>query len=154
MNRWQVRRNRETILKDAASVYPVRLADFDKDPYLYNCLNGTLDLRTREFRPHSPADMLSIIAKVRYIPEARSELWERVIWEAMQGDMGKIAFLQKAMGYGLTGGTAEECFFIDDLHLNVEAARWCGMRAFHYQNDISRLRAALREAGIPVASER
>ena len=43
---------------------------------------------------------------------------------------------------------------IDDLHLNVEAARWCGMRAFHYQNDISRLRAALREAGIPVASER
>ena len=47
-----------------------------------------------------------------------------------------------------------ECFFIDDLHLNVEAARWCGMRAFHYQNDISRLRAALREAGIPVASER
>lgn len=53
--------------------------------------------------------------------------------------------------FGLSPG---ECFFIDDLHLNVEAARWCGMRAFHYQNDISRLRAALREAGIPVASER
>lgn len=111
VDRWQVRRNRETILKDAASVYPALLADFDKDPYLYNCLNGTLNLRTREFRPHSPEDMLSIIANVRYVPEARAELWERVIHEAMQGDTGTIAFLQKAMGYGLTGDTSEECFF-------------------------------------------
>lgn len=52
--------------------------------------------------------------------------------------------------FGLTPG---DCFFIDDLHLNVEAARWCGMEAFCYQDDISRLRAALREAGIPAASE-
>ncbi len=111
VNRWQVRRNRETILKDAASVYPVQLADFDCDPHLYNCLNGTLDLRTRKFRPHSAADMLSTISGVRYAPEARSELWERVVSEAMQGDAGTIAFLQKAMGYGLTGDTSEECFF-------------------------------------------
>lgn len=52
--------------------------------------------------------------------------------------------------FGLAPG---DCFFIDDLHLNVEAARWCGMEAFCYQNDISRLRAALREAGIPAAAE-
>lgn len=52
--------------------------------------------------------------------------------------------------FGLAPG---ECFFIDDLNLNIEAARWCGMQAFHYQNDISRLRAALRQAGVPVAAE-
>lgn len=52
--------------------------------------------------------------------------------------------------FGLAPG---QCFFIDDLHLNVEAARWCGMQAFHYQNDISRLRAALRQSGVPVAAE-
>lgn len=52
--------------------------------------------------------------------------------------------------FGLVPG---ECFFIDDLHLNVEAARWCGLEAFCYQNDISRLRAALRETGIPAAAE-
>ncbi len=52
--------------------------------------------------------------------------------------------------FGLSPG---DCFFIDDLHLNVEAARWCGMEAFRYQNDISRLRAALRAAGIPAAAE-
>ena len=52
--------------------------------------------------------------------------------------------------FGLSPG---ECFFIDDLHLNVEAARWCGMESFRYENDISRLRAALRQAGIPAAAE-
>ena len=52
--------------------------------------------------------------------------------------------------FGLTPG---ECFFIDDYNVNIEAARWCGMQAFHYQNNISRLRAALRQAGVPVALE-
>ena len=56
---WQRRNYRETILKDAASVYLVSLSEFDKDPFLFNCLNGTLDLRTGAFRSHSPADMLS-----------------------------------------------------------------------------------------------
>ena len=52
--------------------------------------------------------------------------------------------------FGLTPG---ECFFIDDYNVNIEAARWCGMQAFHYQNNISRLCAALRQAGVPVAAE-
>ena len=52
--------------------------------------------------------------------------------------------------FGLAPG---ECFFIDDYNVNIEAARWCGMQAFHYQNNISRLCAALRQAGVPVAAE-
>ena len=52
--------------------------------------------------------------------------------------------------FGLTPG---ECFFIDDCNTNIEAARWCGMQAFHYQNNISKLRAALRQAGVPVAAD-
>lgn len=112
VERWQVRRNRETILKDAASVYPVDIAEFDRNPYLYNCLNGTLDLRTREFRPHSPADMLATISGVKYDPAARPGLWEKSINDAMQGDAEKTLYLQKAMGYGLTGDTSEECLFM------------------------------------------
>lgn len=52
--------------------------------------------------------------------------------------------------FGLSPG---DCFFIDDSNQNIEAARWCGMQAFHYQKNISRLRAALRQAGIPAAAE-
>lgn len=39
VTRWQRRNHRETILKDAASVYPVELSRFDADPFLFNCLN-------------------------------------------------------------------------------------------------------------------
>ena len=111
VGKWQRRNNRETILKDAASVHPVSMMEFDQDPYLFNCKNGTLDLRTREFRPHSPSDLLATISGVKYDPEARSEVWEKTISEVMQGDQETAAYLQKAMGYGLTGDTSEECFF-------------------------------------------
>jgi len=109
---WQRRSYRETILKDAAGVYPISISQFDKNLFLLNCLNGTLDLKTRQFHPHSPSDFLSMTAGVRYDPNAQSKLWEKTIFDAMQGDQDKAAFLQKAMGYGLTGDTSEECFFI------------------------------------------
>lgn len=112
VERWQKRYSRETILKDAAGVYPAEMEEFDAEPMLYNCKNGTLDLRTLEFRPHSPADMLTMISGVKYDPLARSEQWERTVSEIMQGDTGRAAYLQKAMGYGLTGDTSEECFFL------------------------------------------
>lgn len=55
----------------ALGVYPVSLDAFDAGPYLFNCKNGTLDLRTRAFRPHSAADMLTIIAGAKYDPAAQ-----------------------------------------------------------------------------------
>ena len=80
VGKWQRRTNRETILKDAASVHPVSMTEFDQDLHLFNCKNGTLDLNTREFRPHSPSDLLATISSVKYDPEAKSELWERCCW--------------------------------------------------------------------------
>ena len=111
VGKWQKRAYRETILKDASDVYPASLSDFDTDPYLLNCQNGTLDLRTRLFRPHSPADLLTMIAGVSYDPNARCARWERFIDEIMQGDKEKAVFLQKSMGYALTGDTRHECLF-------------------------------------------
>lgn len=48
---------------------------------------------------------------------------------------------------------AEECFFIDDLSLNIEAAQWCGLTAFQFRRDLSELRAALRAEGVPVRAD-
>lgn len=94
------------------SIYPAKLSDFDSKPYLFNCTNGTLDLQTRRFYEHDPDDMLATISGVKYVPEARSELWEHTIQDVMEGDLDLAAYLQKALGYGLTGDTSEECFFL------------------------------------------
>jgi len=90
---------------------PILPEQFDTDPWVLNCVNGVVDLRTGELRPHRREDYCTRMAPVRYDPAARSELWERFLEEACGGDRQLIEFLQRAVGYSLTGSTAEEKLF-------------------------------------------
>lgn len=110
--KWKKRTVRETILKDAASVYPISLKQFDRDPLLFNCQNGTLNLRTMEFKEHCSVDLLTMISGVHYDPNAECGDWEKFIDEIMEGDQDKMLYLQKALGLSLTGDTSYECGFI------------------------------------------
>ena len=111
-NKWQGRQYRETVLSDASSVRTYSYASFDKDPWIFNCQNGTLNLRTKVFRQHRSMDMITKLAGVYYDPNAHCNRWESFIGEIMCNDTEKATFLQKSLGYSLTGYTAEECFFI------------------------------------------
>ena len=71
----QQRKHRETMLKDAKSVYPLAMSFFDRDIYLFNLANGTLNLRTLEFREHRAEDYLTKISPVVYDPEADCPRW-------------------------------------------------------------------------------
>lgn len=105
-------RARMAMLESAKSIYPIQLSEFDKDPYLFNCQNGTFDLRIFKLRPHSPADFLSKIANVDYIPNATCERWEQFMGEIMEHDTEKAQYLQTAIGYAVTGLQNQKCFFI------------------------------------------
>lgn len=111
-SKWQGRQYRETVLSDASTVRTNSFPQFDTDQWIFNCQNGTLNLRTQVFKPHKSSDMLTKLAGVYYDPEARCKRWESFIDEVMCGDEEKARFLQKSLGYSLTGCTAEECFFI------------------------------------------
>ena len=45
----------------------------------------------------------------------------------------------------------EECFFVDDSPLNIEAAFFCGMPGAVFNDDVPALREAMRSAGIRVS---
>lgn len=90
---------------------PILPEQFDADPFLLNCLNGTIDLRTGELRPHRREDLITKLCPVEYQPDARSALWERFLQEAAGGDRELQQFLQRAVGYSLTGDTGEEKLF-------------------------------------------
>jgi putative DNA primase/helicase len=62
--KWMRRAFRDTIVKEAQSVYPISMDDFDADIYAFNCKNGTLHLDTMEFRPHNSADMITKLSPV------------------------------------------------------------------------------------------
>ena len=108
----QMRKNRRTMIEDAKSVYPVPHAIFDRNTDLFNCQNGTLNLTTGEFRPHDPADFLTMMSGITYDPDAACPRWEQFISEVMCNDKDLALYLQKALGYALTGDTSLECLFI------------------------------------------
>lgn len=80
----------------------------DADPWLLNCPNGTLDLRTGDLRSHDPRDLLSRVTPTPYDPEARDEVWERVLREALESDADRLRLLARFAGYSLTGRTTEK----------------------------------------------
>lgn len=90
---------------------PIQPLDLDADPWLLNVNNGTLDLRTGRLHPHRRDNLITKIAPVVYDPDARHPVWDQFITEATNGDPTFAAFLARAVGYSLTGSTAEEVLF-------------------------------------------
>lgn len=86
--------------------------DFDRDPFLLNCANGTIDLRTGTLRTADRADYITKCLSVAYDAKATCPRWEAFLDRAMGGKQGLVAFLHRAVGYSLTGSTIEQCLFI------------------------------------------
>ena len=108
----QLRKHRKTMLEDAKSVHPVKVSMFDRNKYLFNCANGTLDLSTLEFHPHDPEDFITKVSPINYDADAICPRWNRFIDEIMQGNTAVSRYLQKAIGYTMTGDTSLECLFV------------------------------------------
>lgn len=105
----------------ARSLRPVAPGAFDAEEWLFNCANGTLDLRTGELRPHRREDLMTKVAPVSYDPTARSAAWERYLAYAMEGDEEMIRFLARAVGSSLVGNARDEVLFF--LHGKESAGK-------------------------------
>lgn len=84
--------------------------DLDADPWALNVTNGTVDLRTGVLRPHRPADMHTKVAGVAHDAQAEAPTFDRFL-EAIVPDPDVRVFLQRAVGYSLTGLTTEQVLF-------------------------------------------
>jgi P4 family phage/plasmid primase-like protien len=87
---------------------PIGIDQLDADPRLFNCANGTLDLRTGELRPHNRSDYLTKFSPVNYVHNARAPLWEAVVHRAMGENEALIRYLRLLSGYCLTGNVGEQ----------------------------------------------
>jgi putative DNA primase/helicase len=90
---------------------PITPDKLDCDPFLLNCPNGTLELRTRHLRPHRREDLLTKLTAAPYDPEARHPVWDAFLARVLPDD-GLRDFAQRMAGYCLTASTAEEKLFI------------------------------------------
>lgn len=85
--------------------------EFDRDPLTLNVQNGLLDLRTGKLYPHNPKSLVTKIAGADYNPEAICPTWQAFLSRVMGDSSEKIAFLQRAVGYTLTGSVGEQALF-------------------------------------------
>ncbi len=86
--------------------------DFDRDDYLFGCINGVVDLRTSIFRPGRREDMLTKASGVQFDETAQCERWLQFLSEIFEGNAELIEFMQRSVGYSMLGLTREEVFFI------------------------------------------
>jgi len=93
--------------KDEVPVAPKQL---DADPWKLNVLNGTIDLKTGELLPHSRADLITKLAPVEYDPDAKAPVFEGFL-EAVLPSEALRKFVQRAIGYSLTGDISEQSLF-------------------------------------------
>ena len=95
----------------AESDLPARVPDFDANPWALNCENGVLDLKTGQLRPHDPSERITKIASPAYDQAAECPAWLKFLARVFNNDQELIDYIQRAVGYSLTGLTQEQVFF-------------------------------------------
>jgi len=84
----------------------------DTNPWVFNTENGTIDLKTQKLTPHNPTDLITAVAGTTYEPNAKCPRWMKFLDEIFDGDDEIIEFIQRAVGYSLTGSTREQVLFL------------------------------------------
>jgi putative DNA primase/helicase len=109
----QCRQRLEAMLILARTEKPLANAGdgWDPDGWLLGVANGLVDLRTGELRDGTPDDRITLHAKIAFDPLAGCPRWDRFLTEIFDGDCALISYVDRAVGYSLTGQTSEQCFF-------------------------------------------
>ena len=120
-SKYYSRSARKQLLEDVRSVWPKNLNEFDLRPWLFNCSNCTINMKDvvlypsepeKYMKAHNPMDFITKRANVDFNPLAKAPEWEKFVSEIMEGDQELIDYLQKCLGYSITGWTNHECFFL------------------------------------------
>jgi putative DNA primase/helicase len=92
-----------TLAKADPAVSPEEL---DTDPMLLNVENGTIEFRNGALRPHRLEDLITKLAPVEFDPAAQAPRFYKFLKQILVGEE-LIAFVQRFLGYSLTGSTKE-----------------------------------------------
>ncbi|NMC87210.1 MAG: hypothetical protein GYA69_02040 [Candidatus Moranbacteria bacterium] len=100
------------LARSGADTLGITGTEWDKQPWLFAASNGILDLKTGDFRPGEPDDYIKTASPTAWkgINEP-CPTWENFIAEIFGNDVLLIEFVQRLLGYGITG--------LSNLHLFI-----------------------------------
>ncbi len=83
--------------------------EWDADPFLLNTPGCIVDLPTGQTRPNRPDAMMT--KQTAVAPDGDCPLWHNFLDRITDGNHELAAFLQRMVGYSLTGSVKEQCLF-------------------------------------------
>lgn len=84
---------------------------WDANPMLFGVANGIVDLASGQFRTATQADLITKFSPVAFNANAKCPRFEQFLEEIFNSDRERIHYIQKAVGYTLTGSVEEHCLF-------------------------------------------
>lgn len=77
----------------------------DAHPWLFNCANGVIDLKTSNLLPHDQRYLLTKLSPIEYLRGAESEcpLWENTLDKILGGNVSMFDFVHRLFGSALVG---------------------------------------------------
>lgn len=90
----------------------VHAVELDANPWLLNCLNGTVDLRTGELRPHDPKDLITKQCSVNFDPSATCPMFDSFLARIMDNNLTLMRYLARVFGYGLTADIRDQELYV------------------------------------------
>lgn len=99
-------------LAQSESGIPIPPSQMDTSHYLLSCQNGTIELKTGVLKQHDPQDFITKRLFVEYNPQAACPKWIEFLETIFNWNYDLIQFVQRAVGYPLTGDVSEQCFFL------------------------------------------
>src|SRR5699024_6402737 len=100
------------MLRESQHLLPITPSDFDKDKFLINVQNGYVDLKAGTLNEHDRNKFFTRISNVEYTDKIDCDLWVDFLKQIFNNDMVLIEYIQKAVGYSLSGSTEEQMMFI------------------------------------------
>jgi putative DNA primase/helicase len=88
------------------------IIEYDTSPWLLGVQNGVIDLQTQTCRPGQQDDMITMQANVHYDPNATCPAWRQFLIDIFNNDQELIKYIQRVVGYCLTGSTKEQKMFL------------------------------------------
>ena len=108
-------RGKEAMIKECQHLEGIPVLPEEMDAYTdyLNCQNGIVNLRNGELMPHDSAFMMTKCGYAEYDNTSGKEpkLWLRFLDDVTNGDKELQDYLQKCVGYSLSGSIREQCAF-------------------------------------------
>lgn len=100
------------MLKGARHLLPVQHSEWDKEAMLLNTPSGYVDLTNGVLHDHDVSKMFTQETGVEYSDTYDCPTWKAFLNQIFQGDKELIHYVQKVIGYSLTGSIVEQVMFV------------------------------------------